>query len=206
MLGNDQYGDCVWAGGDHEHIYWNKEANKAVTFTEKTALADYAKCTGFNPNDPNTDQGTDMQVAASYRLKTGLIDTSGTRHKIGAYVALTTGDTTQLKQAIYLFGVVGVGINFPASAMTQFNDGKPWTVISKSSIQGGHYIPVVGYDSKYFYLVTWGKLIKMSYGFFEKYNDESICYLDSEMMTSGLSPAGFNVTQLTADLKVVQSS
>lgn len=206
MLGNDEYGDCVWAGGDHEHIYWNEESENSVSFTEKTALADYSACTGFNPKDPNSDQGTDVQVSASYRLKTGLLDSSGKRHKIGAYVSLTAGNIEQLKLAIYLFGAVGVGINFPASAMTQFNAGKNWTVSSKSSIEGGHYIPVVGYDSRYFYLVTWGKLIKMSYGFYKKYNDETVCYLDEEMMTNGVSPAGYDVAALQADQKAIQSS
>lgn len=200
MLGNDQYGDCVWAGADHEHIYWNKEANKDLRFTSQNALDDYAKCTGFKPNDPNTDQGTDMQVAASYRLKTGIGDAQGQRHKIGAYVALIVGNEAELKQAIFYFGAVGIGIQFPASAMAQFNTGKNWTIVTGSKIEGGHYVPAVGYDSRYIYVVTWGKLIKMSWAFFRKYNDESIVYLDTEMMTGGVSLEGFNISQLTSDL------
>lgn len=203
MLGNDQYGDCVLAGGDHEHIYWNAEANKKVTFNEKTALADYSAITGFNPNDPNSDQGTDMQVAASYRLKTGLIDANGKRHKIGAYVALSAGNKSQMKQAIQLFGSAGIGIQFPSSAMTQFNNNHPWTIISGARIEGGHYVPAVGYDSRYVYVVTWGKLQKMSWGFFTKYCDEAVVYLDTEMLTGGKSLEGFNLSQLQSDLKAI---
>ena len=33
MLGNDQYGDCVWAGAAHETMLWNKEAARTVTFS-----------------------------------------------------------------------------------------------------------------------------------------------------------------------------
>src|SRR5882757_1904530 len=73
MLGNDKYGDCVWAGAAHETMLWNKEASKTVTFTDNEVLSDYSAVTGFNPSDPNSDQGTDMQVAASYRRKTGII-------------------------------------------------------------------------------------------------------------------------------------
>lgn len=204
MLGNDQYGDCVWAGGDHEHIYWNKEANTSVSFTSKTALSDYSSVTGFNPNDPNTDQGTDMQQAASYRLKTGLIDASGKRHKIGAYVALTPGNKDQLKKAIYYFGACGIGIQFPVSAMTQFNANKTWTVVSKSPIEGGHYVPAVGYDSRYVYVVTWGKVQKMTWGFFAKYCDEALVYLSTEMFTGGKSLEGFDLTQLQADLNSIK--
>lgn len=200
MLGNDSVGDCVFAGAGHETMSWNNEAGKAVTFTDKSVLSDYSKVTGYNPNDPNTDQGTDMQVAASYRRKTGLLDGSGKRHKVAAYLALTPGDKTLLKQAGYLFGAVGIGIQFPASAMTQFNNGKAWTVVFGSKIEGGHYVPAVGYDASYIYVVTWGKLQKMSWGFFKKYCDEAICYLSPEMLTNGVSLEGFNLTQLRADL------
>lgn len=200
MLGNDTVGDCVFAGAGHETMAWNNEAGHTVTFDNKSVLSDYSAVTGYNPNDPNTDQGTDMQVAASYRRKTGVTDASGKRHQVAAYLALTTGDKTQLKQAIYLFGAVGIGIKFPASAMTQFNAGKAWTVVSGSKIEGGHYVPAIGYDSRYVYIVTWGKLQKMSWGFYKHYSDEAIAYVSSEMLNGGVSLEGFNLSQLQADL------
>src|SRR5258708_19194275 len=64
MLGNDQYGNCVWAGADHEHMLWLAEAgvaNPTKLFNADTALADYSAATGFNPNSPWTDQGTHME-------------------------------------------------------------------------------------------------------------------------------------------------
>jgi hypothetical protein len=200
MLGNDRYGDCVFAGAAHETILWGKEGGLNTTFTDKAVLSDYSAVTGFNPNDPNTDQGTDMQVAASYRRKTGVVDANGKRHKVGAYLAVTPGNVTQIKQAIYLFSNVGVGFQFPASAMTQFNNGKAWTIVSKSPIDGGHYVPAVGYDSRYLYVITWGKVQKMSWGFFKKYCDEAVVYLSSEMLTNGKSLEGFDAVQLQADL------
>lgn len=200
MLGNDQYGDCVFAGAAHETILWGKEGGKNVAFTAADALADYSAVTGFNPNDPNSDKGTDMQVAASYRRKTGVRDHNGSRHKVDAYLAIAAGSVDEVKQAVYLFSNVGVGFQFPASAMAQFNAGKAWTVVSKSPIEGGHYVPVVGYDSRYLYVVTWGKVQKMSWGFFKKYCDEAVVYLSSEMLTNGKSLEGFDATQLQADL------
>lgn len=200
MLGNDQYGNCVLAGGDHEHIDWSIEGGTSAVFTAKTALADYAAITGFNPKDPSSDQGTDMQVAASYRRKTGLIDANGKRHKIAAYLAIAAGDADELKQAAYLFGACGVGIQFPSSAMDQFNAGKTWTVVRGGTIEGGHYVPAVGYDHQYVYVVTWGKLQRMSWAFFAKYCDEAIAYISPEMVKGGKTPEGFNINQLTADL------
>lgn len=203
MLGNDEVGDCVWAGAAHETMLWNAEVTHPVTFSDKNVLSDYSAVTGYVPNDPSTDQGTDMQAAASYRRKTGVLDANGHRHKVGAYLAIKTGDTTELKQAIYLFGAVGIGINFPSSAMTQFNNGKPWSV-TKSSIDGGHYIPAIGYDTKYLYVVTWGKVQKMTWGFYKKYCDEAIAYLSLEMLNNyGISIDGLNTAALQADLSAL---
>lgn len=202
MLGNDNAGDCVWAGAGHETMFWNDEAGVTVGVTTADALAAYTAVTGYNPKDPNTDQGTDMQVAAKYRQNTGVLDAAGKRHKVAAYLAVEKGNETLLKQAINLFGVVGLGIEFPNSAMDQFNAGKPWTVV-KSTIEGGHYIPAIGYDSTYVYFVTWGALWKMTWAFYKKYNDESIVYLSQDMLKNGESTLGLNVAQLQTDLKAL---
>jgi hypothetical protein len=57
MLGNDHYGDCVWAGAAHETMLWNKEGGRTVLFNNTDVLKDYSAVTGFNPNDPNTIKG-----------------------------------------------------------------------------------------------------------------------------------------------------
>lgn len=200
MLGNDTVGDCVIAGAGHETMLWNREANKLVNISTANAISDYSAITGYNPKDPNTDQGTDMQVAASYRRKTGMLDANNARHKVAAYLAITPGNKLEVKQAVYVFSAVGIGIQFPASAMDQFNAGKAWTVVYGSKIEGGHYIPAVGYDAKYVYVVTWGKLQPMSWQFFEKYCDEGVAYVSDEMLTNGKSLEGFSATQLASDL------
>lgn len=199
MLGNDNYGNCVWAGAAHETLLWNDEARITIPFTDAAVLSDYSAVTGFNPNDPNTDQGTDMEAAAKYRRQVGIIDGTKHRHVVAAYLDIPKGNVDLLKQAVYLFGAVGIGIEFPQSAMDQFNAGKPWSVV-KSTIEGGHYVPVVGYNKTYLYVVTWGKVQKMTWAFFKKYNDESIVYLSQEMLTNGQSTNKLNVAQLQADL------
>lgn len=205
MLGNDKYGDCVWAGAAHETMDWNREANKTVTFTDASVLDAYTEVTGFNPNDPSTDQGTDVQVAASFRRKTGVLDANGKRHKVAAYLSITPGDLAEHKLALWLFGAVGIGINFPKSAMDQFNAGKPWSVVSGSPIDGGHYIPLVAYRGE-LECVTWGAIQKLTSGFLKKYNDESVVYLSEEMLTSGKSSEGFNLAALKSDLAALTAA
>lgn len=199
MLGNDQYGDCVWAGAAHETMMWNLEAGKHIDFQDQNVLSDYAAVTGFNPNDPNSDQGTDMQAAASYRRKTGIVDASGNRHQVAAYLAIKPGNLTELYQAMYLFGAVGIGIQFPKSAMDQFDRGKPWSVVKDSPIDGGHYVPLVAHRS-HLMCVTWGQVQPMTLGFFQKYNDEAIAYVSLEALQNNKSPEGFDAAALLADL------
>jgi hypothetical protein len=157
------------------------------------------------PPDPNTDQGTDMQVAASYRRKTGVLDARGKRHKVLAYLALAPGNPDQLALGIYLFGAIGIGIKFPNTAMDQFNAGKPWDVANSAKIEGGHYIPGVGRDAKgNFVVVTWGKMQLMTPRFFKKYCDEVVAYVSDEaLLAGGKTLDGFNLAELQADLNAL---
>ena len=108
MFANDRYGDCVWAGAAHETMLWT-EAMQTAAFNDKNVLSDYSAVTGFDPASPKaTDNGTDMQEAASYRRKTGVLDAKGKRHKVLAYLALRPGDIDQLALAMYLFSAVGI--------------------------------------------------------------------------------------------------
>jgi hypothetical protein len=198
-LGNDSAGCCVWSGGGHETMLWNIEAGRQTQFSTEATLSDYSAVTGYNPADPSTDQGTDMQAAANYRLKTGLLDAHGNRHKIGAYLAITPGNIQEHMVAAYLFGAVGIGITFPSSAMGQFNAHEPWDVVAGSRIDGGHYIPLVAHRDGLMQIVTWGRVQPMTDAFLAANNDESLVYLSPEMLTNGKSIDGFALDQLQAD-------
>lgn len=202
MLGNDTVGDCTVAGADHEQMLWASEGQKAASFTTANTIGDYSAITGYNPNDPNSDQGADVRDVLKYRAKTGLVDAKKSRHKIGAYVALQPGNLSHLYAAMYLFGAVGIGIEFPASAMDQFNAGKVWSVVSRSPIEGGHYVPLVARRS-HLICVTWSQIQPMTTAFYQKYCDEAWVALSPEMLASGKSPEGFNLAQLQADLKAI---
>lgn len=203
MLGNDELGCCVESGAAHETMLWNKEAGKDISFSKGSVLHDYAAITGFNPNTGVGDNGTNVRDALKYRAKTGILDASGVRHKIGAYIALEPGNLQHLYAAMYIFGAVGIGIEFPGSAMDQFNQGKPWSVVHGAQIEGGHYIPLIARRTR-LVVVTWGKVQQMTTGFYTKYCDESWAILSTEFLTNGRSPEGFDLTALKADLNLVK--
>lgn len=204
ILGNDQVGDCVFAGAMHETMMWSTLGGNPATFNDDVAIKAYSEVTGYNPADPQTDAGTDMEYAAQYRRKTGLPDIAGNRHKIEAYLAITPGNIQQHLIAMYLFGAVGIGITFPDTAMQQFMNGEVWDIVSNSNIEGGHYVPLIA-KRQYIECVTWGKEQPMTDEFFQRYNDESIVYLSAEMFVNRKSPEGFDYDQLVTDLTNLKS-
>lgn len=210
MLANNSVGDCVWAGAAHETMLWGREAGRDVKFTDDCVLSDYSAVTGYDASqtDPYTgenvtDQGTDMQVAASYRRRIGIVDALGNRHKVAAYVSLTPGDPDQLAAAAYVFGAVGIGLRVPEYAEAEFAAGRPWDVRhGNPGIVGGHYVPVISRRGGNFDVITWGAVQQMTPAFYRRYCDEAIVYFSREFLTAGISPDGFNLDQLTRDLKV----
>ena len=214
MLGNDQFGDCVWAGAAHEHMIWSTEGGRTrARFTVYDVLSDYSAVTGFDKsktdakgNNP-TDNGTDMSLAASYRRKTGIRDATGARRKIDGYLALETGNWDQLVVAMYLFGAVGIGVQLPQSAMDQFDARKPWTVPwMKTRIVGGHYICGVGRDKNgNAPIVSWGRTNPMTQKWYERFSDEAICYFSLETLNQkGLSPEGYDADELRKHLEALR--
>lgn len=190
MYGNDQYGDCVEAGtGHHEEQISRYGQGTTVEVTDADVLGMYSAVTGFNPDDPNTDQGTNVQDALVWwRKGSGLAG-----HAISAYASIDLNNATEIKQSIAIFGAVGIGFNFPAFAMDQFNAGKPWDVQkANAKIEGGHYVIALGYDGTYVYVITWGKVQKMTWAFFRKYVDEGWVVIDDEMVSK--------LSQFSADL------
>jgi hypothetical protein len=207
MLANDRWGDCVFAGAAHETMTFTAEgSDHPAIFTSAGVLSDYSAVTGFDPSNPASDQGTDVQAAAAYRQKMGVIDANGVRHKIDAYADIAVGNLDQLATAIYIFGAAGVGVALPSSAEDQFNQSRPWSIVSGDTNVGGHYVPFVGRNSAGNFIgVTWGRLQAAEPDWLKEYMDEGICYLSVEILkaTTKLSPEGYNLDALTQYLKEV---
>jgi hypothetical protein len=209
MLGNDEWGDCAWAGPAHETMLLTLEGGDPATFTTDGVLSDYAAGTGFNakagpPGNNPTDDGSNVRDVLGYRRTTGIVDSAGKRHTIEAYVKLDQTNVAEIFQALYLFQVVGIGINFPESAMQQFNAGEPWDVVPGAKVEGGHYICMVAKRDN-IDIVTWGALQQMTERFFTTYCDEAWAYVSEENLRGGKDPEGFDLAQLRADLAAVSS-
>jgi hypothetical protein len=199
MYGNADWGDCVEAGqGHHEEVFSFYGGHHLVEVTDQSIIDAYTEIAGFDPDagppgDNPTDQGTLIQDAMSYWRKTGI---GG--HKIAAFAEVSVADMTEVKTALALFGPLSIGINFPASAMDQFDAGEPWDVVKHTSIDGGHCVALVGYDTKFLYVVTWGRVQKVTQAFWNRYVEEAWAPISAEWVDSvtGLDPAGVDLVGL----------
>jgi hypothetical protein len=188
MLGNDAVGDCTCAEVGHQinQLTWYGSGTE-VKPTTTQVLAFYSAITGYNPAKPSTDQGAYIQDVLAYWRKNGLIG-----HKIVAYASVDVSKAVEVKQAIALFGSLNIGMNFPDSAMDQFNAGAVWDVVKGARIEGGHCVMAVGYDAAGVDIITWGAHARVTWAFWRKYVDEGWVALDQD----GVQKAGAYFTGL----------
>jgi hypothetical protein len=180
--------------------------NADVPFDDASVLSDYSAATGFKPDDPGSDKGTNVHDALSYRRHTGIVDADGARHQSGAYVSLDPKNWQHLEQATYIFGAVGIGIEFPDSAMQQFNAGEPWDVVNGAHIEEAGTIarrqlllPQTG--------CPWsrGASAGSSRRTSTKYNDEAYAYIAPTGSKRRHRLAQFDIEKLNACLTAAQN-
>jgi hypothetical protein len=173
MFGNDRFGDCTCAGAAHMVQVFQALVGDAFTVTEADVLRMY-EASGWSPSKPETDQGWSLEAAGEYLEKTGLQGTPNIVTNAG--VSLTDQDAQQV--ALELFGGLYEGMECPQSALQQFQEGKPWTVVPGSTIAGGHCVTrpknkigVTGYH------VTWGGIIPATEEFENEFIDELVVFV-----------------------------
>jgi hypothetical protein len=198
MYLNDRLGDCTCAGIAHilQAVSTYGQGN-TVTVTDSDVLTAYEAVSGYDPRTGDNDNGAVMQDVLSYWRKTGIAG-----HKILAFAEVDYRNQDELKAALYTFGHLYIGINFPASAMDQFNEGKPWDYVRGSQNEGGHAINGGFYqDGGNWKVVTWGQVQEMTQEFWDHYVEEAWVVITPEWLNEqGKSPTGLDLQTLGQDL------
>jgi hypothetical protein len=211
MLANDRIGDCVIAMMLHSIEDFHLDAGTPVPgFTEQDAIDLYGAITGYNPDDPNSDRGTNESTAMTYWEKPGLHTSDGVEHTIVATVAVDPGNLNECRIAIDEFVALQIGIALPVTAQGQ----KEWTVVgdgrtgrSAPGSWGGHGIPYREYDAETFKCVTWGAELLLTVPFHQHYAQEAHVVVTKEMLNrQGIGPSGVAWDDLLADIKVLTSA
>lgn len=202
MYGNDRYGDCTCAGPAHELINRTAHSGTVVAPSLDEVLAMYVSiCPGFNPATDANDNGAAITDALNFMLTTGLAG-----HKIDGWAAIDSTNVETVKQGIYLFGSVNIGVQLPNSAMDQTNAGQPWDVLADDGgIDGGHCVVLMGYGAEGATCVTWGQLQQLSWGWFNKYADEAYCEIAMDWVkANGEAVNSLDYATLEADLSALK--
>jgi len=209
MFLNDSLGDCAIAGPAHIEMLWTYNVNQLPFVpTDQDVLAGYELVGGYQPNQPNTDNGCILLNVLKTWQNTGLFG-----HKINAFVEVNPRNLQHVKTAVALFGAVDVGLAMPLSWQSQV--GQSWTVVdpnlqndSLPGSWGGHCVIIGKYDdvAQEFTCITWGQEQRISYNAFATYCDEVYAPLSTDWANSqGLSPAGVNFSSLDLDLNAVKN-
>ncbi len=198
MMLNDKLGCCTCSGAGHAIQTWTANESTEITIPDGAVLTAYERM-GYKPSDPSTDQGAvELDVLKMWK-------TSGIGGvKLAAFMATEPRNHQHVRQAVALFGGCYIGVALPISAQKQ----TVWSVPPGGAVGngargswGGHAVWIVGYDAQGLTCVTWGKLQRMTWSFWDTYCDESYALLSDVWAPGGrAAPSGFNLTQLQSDL------
>jgi hypothetical protein len=203
MFGNDSIGDCTCAA--IAHMVMNATVHTGDIFipSEDDVITAYSAVSGYDPATGLNDNGAAITDVLNYWRTTGI---GG--HKILGWAQIDQTNLLAVKQAVWLFSALNIGVQFPNSAQTQFANGQPWDVETPDGgIDGGHSIPTFGYGSAGTTCVTWGQTQAMSWDWFTAYCDEAYTVITDDWLDQATqsSPSGFDLATLEADLKAISA-
>jgi hypothetical protein len=201
MFLNDSLGICTCAAAAHYIMNWTANSSTLITPTNDDVLRAYEAITGYTPNNPATDNGAVELEVLKYWQTTGIAN-----HKIGAFVSVNPKNILHLKIAIWLFGGVYTGVDLTEDDMNAVESGITTWQYTTGNIIGGHAIPSFSFSENTFEYITWGAVQSATYDWVTNRTEEAYALISQDWINNtGLSPSGFNMDQLVADLIQVQN-
>lgn len=205
MFLNDQLGDCVCADSCHSLMLRTANAGTMVVPTDQDCLSLYEAVGGYVPGNASTDQGCDETSMCQYLEATGLCG-----QKSAGTAMVDPTNLEHLKWTVQIFGSCRLGIIVDSQMEDQFGSKQPWTTAAapNDTSAGGHDVPIVGYDSEYAYVVTWGGLQPVAWSLMadSAFLDEAHAEVWSDFINAtGTTPAGFSLDTLMQDLQALQT-
>ncbi len=212
--GNDSVGDCVLAEEAHFVGVMTGNTGRLFSYTPAQTLAAYSAITGYNPNDPSTDQGTDPTVAMNYFIKNPYAD--GT--KLAGWAMVNAGNMELVKFAISALGNLKLWVGLPDAWINPFPsaNGFVWDVAPPNG-NNGHCIgscaynstkiTIVGSNAQGVQVMTWGLIGTITWAafaalFVPNAGGGAAVRLTPDWIAKGAAktPSGFAYADLISDL------
>ena len=203
VLGNDNEGDCVIAGGYHWLSIITGGAGKLFKPSLAQINGDYHDIGGYVVGDPSTDNGCDLQTAMNYWTTKGF--RNGT--KLQGWLSVDATKIAQVKQALWLFEGSYIGLGLPDAWIDPFpsSNGFVWDVGTPNSANG-HCFLGCGYDDTGLIIDTWGLFGTLTWAAVQQLcasrNGGEIYLLltaDAIAKATAKAPNGFDWATLIAD-------
>lgn len=203
MYLNNQLGDCVIASLAHISGVWTANAlGTPVLPTDAEINAIYRIW------NPRGDNGCDISTVNNYWRDHG-VTLAGQTHKIDSYISIDNTNFDLCRAAIADFMNVKLGIDLPSA----WDGSSPIWDVTNTRVVGGHDVPGLDYiangdSNDGITIATWGgtRRITKAAWVSKQYITESYVCLSKDMLNaSGVSPNGFDLTKLMADLASIKN-
>lgn len=189
MLGNDQAGDCTFAGWGHFKTIANGLVGRKSIPTEKDTLNAYYKFTH------GQDSGCNELDIMRKGKKCGILG-----EKVPFYVSVNPKNLKEVRQTIWLFGAIYIGFNVQQSCQDDFENRVPWT--PGQLLNEGHCVITPNYTHDMFTNLTWGNTQEGTVDWWNECVDEAWLIVFPQAKEKGFLE-GFDWDQLIADAQAI---
>jgi hypothetical protein len=221
--GNAAVGDCVLAEEAHFIGVVTGNANSLYAYTTAQTLAAYSAITGYDPNNPASDQGTDPVMCLNYFTRNAYADGS----ILAGYALVDNTNVEEVKFAINGLGNLKMWVGLPNAWVNPMpsRNGFVWDVNPANPSQGHCFgspgyrevqvtrkgVRVVGANDAGIQVMTWGLIGTVTWaaltsGLFSPNGGGGLAvrvttdWIDKK---SGLAPSGFAYGDIITDFNTM---
>jgi hypothetical protein len=203
MLGNDIYGDCVFASACHQIGTWTGQKDVQQAILTEDALDAYHRFTGFTPDNPNTDNGAYMLDVANRWVSEPIADRT-----IKAFVSIDKMEPELVMAGAFICGGLWTGWALPIAWQTadDWDAGPSVTGNYAWGSWGGHAMHMPLVSPKMMGTRTWGGKKAITWNGFWAYCDEVYGIIPNDIWATLESncPAGLDLEALANDIKLLK--